>query len=750
MFGKLLHFEIYKQNTFDQTLKTTNMKTKLLLLFLITFLFANSQTISTRVGSTPEYVEGTSTTARFNRPYGIAIDGGSAVAVTDQNNNRVRKVFSDNSTALWAGSAASGSIINGTGAAARFNNLTGVARDGFNNAYVCDSGNNAIRKITSAGVVTTFAGGTAGTADGLGTAAQFNFPQGIAIDASGNLYVTDAINHRIRKITPAGVVTTLAGSTNGYADGTGTAAQFSFPAGIAVDASGNVFVGENCRIRKITPAGVVTTFAGGTQGYLDGIGTAAQFNIGILGITIDSSGNLFVADSYNYRIRKITPAGVVSTYAGLGFSGTTDGDVSVATFDVITGIAINTAQNILYIVDHFNNRIRAISPPVPATLPTISGVITSQITTGSARIFYSLNANNGATTSVINYGLSSGTLTNQITGFSTTGNTANQGYVNIFGLSPGTTYYFQIVATNTAGTATGTIGSFTTLSPPTPLTIAEYSFDNTYNNLLGSAPFASNAGTSFTTDRHGNTSGAININSTGSTATITGLPYGNAARTVSVWAKVNAYNSTFPFHNTIFSYGAFSNSNAFGCSITDGSTMVLGYNNNYTTLSTNNLATWDLYVCVYDGTDAKIYKNGILLGSQAMVWNTINNSDVFRIGIGVGGEFWLNGALDDLKIYNYALSQTEITNLYNNNTLSSSDFTQNNLEVKLYPNPVNDILNIETTLDIKSIEFFNIQGRKVLESNQKQINVSDLASGMYLVKIQDLENNSVSKKIIIK
>lgn len=735
----------------NQTLKLPLMKTRLLLFLLFAFSFGNAQTISTRVGSTPGYVEGTSATARFDRPKGIAIDGGSAVVVTDKNNNRVRKVFSDHSTAFWAGSATGGTIINGTGAAARFSStgLEGVARDGFNNAYVCDAGNNAIRKITSAGVVTTFAGGTQGTADGTGTAAQFNYPIGIAIDASGNLYVTDASNHRIRKITPAGVVTTLAGSTNGYADGTGTAAQFSFPMGIAVDASGNVFVGENCRIRKITPAGVVTTFAGGTVGYLDGNGTAAQFNNGILGIAIDNSSNLYVADSYNYRIRKITPTGVVSTYAGLGYSGTTDGDVSVATFGVITGIAINTAQNILYIVDHFNNRIREILPPAPATAPTISAISASASYTNST-ISYSLNANSAATTSVVKYGLTSGSLSSQVAGFSASGSAVTPGSASISGLLPNTLYYYQIEAINSEGTATSTIGSFTTLSLPTPLTIAEYSFDNTYNNLLGSAPFASNAGTSFTTDRHGNTSGAININSTGSTATITGLPYGNAPRTVSVWVKVNAHNSAFPFHNTIFSYGAFSNSNAFGCSITDGSTMALGYNDNYVALSTNNLSTWDHYVCAYDGTNAKVYKNGTLLGSQAKVWNTINNSDVFRIGIGVGGEFWFNGAIDDLKIYNYVLTDTEISNLYSNNTLSSSNFSQNNLEVALYPNPVNDVLNIETVLDIQSVEIYNIQGQKVLSSNQKQINVSSLAAGMYMVRIQDTDNNIATKKVVIK
>ena len=153
------------------------MKIKLLFIFLLAFSFGNAQTISTRAGSTSGYVEGTGTAALFNRPYGIAIDGGSAVVVTDQNNNRVRKVFSDNSTGFWAGSATSGTIINGTGAAARFNSLTGVARDGLNNAFVCDAGNHAIRKITDTGVVTTFAGGTLGTADGTGTAAQFQNPR---------------------------------------------------------------------------------------------------------------------------------------------------------------------------------------------------------------------------------------------------------------------------------------------------------------------------------------------------------------------------------------------------------------------------------------------------------------------------------------------------------------------------------------------------------------------------------------------
>ena len=261
-----------------------------------------------------------------------------------------------------AGSGTSG-FANGAGTAAQFNLPIGVAVDSSGNLYVADYDNHRIRKITSAGVVSTFAGSTWGYHDATGTAAQFDSPVGVAVDSSGNVYVADENNHRIRKITSAGVVSTLAGSTAGHHDATGTAAQFATPAGVAVDSSGNVYVADtwNHRIRKITSKGVVTTLAGsGTVGHHDATGTAAQFDTPH-GVAVDSSGNLYVADLNNHRIRKITSEGVVTTLVGSGTEGYKDATGTEAQFSFPTGVAVDSS-GILYVTDTYNNRIRKITP----------------------------------------------------------------------------------------------------------------------------------------------------------------------------------------------------------------------------------------------------------------------------------------------------------------------------------------------------------------------------------------------------
>jgi len=277
-----------------------------------------------------------------------------------------------NQMLLFAGNVDETGSVDGTGSAARFNNGGGIVIDTNGNLFVPDSGNHVIRKITPAGAVTTLAGaaGQVGSDDGIGATARFSSPAFIAKDASGNFYVTDQGNHTIRKITPSGTVTTLAGTAGqtGTIDGLGAAARFNVPAGVATDTSGNVYVADsqNHTIRKVTPAGLVTTLAG-WPGYAasdDGIGDWAAFNAP-RGLASDSSGNLYVADQGNRTVRKVTLAGVVTTLAGKAgqypLTWNTDGNGTAARFSQLKGIATDSNGNV-YVVDGNAHTIRKITP----------------------------------------------------------------------------------------------------------------------------------------------------------------------------------------------------------------------------------------------------------------------------------------------------------------------------------------------------------------------------------------------------
>ena len=270
--------------------------------------FTSSTNVSTFAGNaTPGILDGNGTDATFNKPTAVAVDSNGTVYVADKDNHLIRKITSTGEVSTFAGNGTAGSDNNVTGTAASFNQPRGIAVDSNGIVYVADTQNSLIRKITPDGEVSTLAGGTYGNADGNIASATFGFIQGVTVDSNNNVYVVDNTNRRIRKITPEGIVSNLAGSGNiGTQNGTGITANFSSPQGITTDSSGNVYVTEGIVIKKITPAGVVTTFAGSQYaGAVDGNVTVASFNT-IMGIAIDRSGNAYVADEANNRIRKIT------------------------------------------------------------------------------------------------------------------------------------------------------------------------------------------------------------------------------------------------------------------------------------------------------------------------------------------------------------------------------------------------------------------------------------------------------------
>jgi len=320
--------------------------------------------VSTWAGSgTAGAIDGTRVQASFNFPAGIAMDVSGFLFVADKQNNIIRIISPQGVVNTIAGTTVAG--FSNAKDSVKFNSPAGVAVDGAGNVYVADQSNSLIRAINNQGVVTTFAGttGAAGLVNGPGTTALFNGPTGVATDLNGNVYVADNGNNVIRKITAKGIVTTFAGSgARGASDGNGSAATFNQPQSLAVDAGGNVYVADrgNNLIRKITPDGVVTTVAGtGSAGAANGIGTAASFN-GPAGIAVDASGNLYVGDSNNNLIRKITPSGTVSTLAGTGSAGAANGGLTSSTFNNPQGVAVDTYGRV-YVADTGNSLIRIIT-----------------------------------------------------------------------------------------------------------------------------------------------------------------------------------------------------------------------------------------------------------------------------------------------------------------------------------------------------------------------------------------------------
>lgn len=354
-------------------------------------LVISQNTVHTYAGiGFPGFTNGDTSIAAFDNPHGIVLNAAGDLFIADGGNHVIRKIATDGTVSTLAGTGQSG-YVDGPAGFARFNDPYNICIDPAGNVYVSDFLNQRIRKISTAGIVSTVAGtGVAGYLDGPDSIAQFNYPRGICIDAAGNLYVSDSWNHRIRKITPGGMVSTWAGggtsigvqSLGDYVDAADTSARFYTPTEISIDANNNIFVADafNHRIRKIDANQVVTTVAGSGMtgqmagGFQNGPGNQALFDTPAA-VHVTGDGTLFVGSGPSNRVRMIDTTNYVSTFAGSGSSGFGNGVDSLATFNFPRATAFDQARNRLYVVDVYNNAIRYVQGPFTSIPDIESNVV---------------------------------------------------------------------------------------------------------------------------------------------------------------------------------------------------------------------------------------------------------------------------------------------------------------------------------------------------------------------------------------
>jgi len=357
---------------------------------------AQTYTISLIAGtaSTPGFLGDTlpAISAELASPTGVWVDSNHNIYIVDKDNCRIRMVSASGIINTVAGLSTSQTYAgdNGKATLASLNLPNGIAFDSAGNMYIADTGNNVVRKVNTSGIITTVAGDNISAYSGDGgpaTSANLSEPTGVALDAAGNLYIADANNNCIRVVTTDQNIHTVAGQCS-YAlfqgdGGPATQAKLNKPYSVAVDAYGNIYIAdtENERIRKVTPDGIINTIAGnGTQGFKDGPALQAEFS-SPAGIAVDASGSVYIADKSNFRIRKLLPSGNVVTIAGSGspgYSGVGVAATSAALYFPL-GVGLDPSTGNVYVADSQNQVVRELTISNKSSLPSVSagGVVSA-------------------------------------------------------------------------------------------------------------------------------------------------------------------------------------------------------------------------------------------------------------------------------------------------------------------------------------------------------------------------------------
>lgn len=668
---------IFMVNETDLTHNNKIMKTKITILLLLVISVIRGQNISTVTGNGTLGYSGdgsAGTSASLNRPKGISLNGG-AVYIADYGNNRIRKmVISTGVISTVAGNGTSGFLGDGAAAtSARLNHPSGIYTDASGNLYIADSDNNRIRKVLASGIISTIAGNSMGYSGdgGAATSAQLWNPTGLHVNSSGDVFIADANNNRIRKITAStGIISTIAGGGSSLGDGgLATNAQLSNPVGVWVDVSGNVYIADlgNYRVRKITAStGIITTIAGdGTANFSNDGVLATSTAIDPSGISADVSGNIYIVSTGGSRIRKITVStGIINTIAGngtLGFSG--DGGVAKNAQINTNGSGIWALNGDVLIPDTENNRIRY-------TCTSLSPIITQ----GDSITFC-------------------------------------QGS-NIVLTSPSTGNWFKnsvYFAGSSQSCAVITAGSYQILVSSS--LFACYAISDPIIVSMAPLPTASIVPTGTTTFCQG---GTVTLNA-------------NIGPGLSYQWQYNGTNISTATSST-YSTGISGNygviiTNTSSCTKTDVINVHVNNNPTVTAISTNTL------ICV--------------------------GSSITLTGNGASTYSWTNGVSDNVAFtpsstVTYTVTGTNVNGCMDSDTITVqvntctgiNEITNNNALI-IYPNPANTYLNLNgIDKKLSTVLLINMFGEviRTIETDNKEfisINVENLSSGVYFIKVND-------------